>query len=313
MKKYLLALFVLGLAGTAFADSTTLPTTAPSTEPSTQAATEPAKAPDAAEPKHFLSLDGSIDITNAYFYRGYKQQEGGVIIQPNLTISFNIPQLQPDSGLSITPYIGTFNSTSTVSNSPKSPKWWFESDVFAGAKFDTGKWELDMYYQYNAYPGDVWVDTQEVDAVLSYDDGWFTQDKLHLPVAINPHVAIARELTHSDNILNGSPGTYGELGIAPEYDFTVLGHKIPVTLPVTTGVSFDHYYLDSSGNNQWFGYVSVGLKAEIPLSFISGKGFGDWKLVPSVTYTYINAESAVAANDGKHDSVVGMLSLGFSY
>jgi len=120
-------------------------------------------------------------------------------------------------------------------------------------------------------------------------------------------------LNRSDNIENGTTGTYLEFGVAPEVEVPLLGTTVTLSLPTNVGFSAANYYLDHNGNNQCFGYVSTGLKAELPLEFISGKGFGDWKLVGTVTYTRINADSAVDANDGHRDAVIGALSLQFSF
>jgi hypothetical protein len=271
-------------------------------------------APEAGEekPKHLLSLEGSIDFTHEYIYRGYKQHSGGVIMQPSLTLSLNLPELQKED-FSITPYVGTWNSTSTVTNSPHDPGWFFETDTFVGTRLESGNWSLDLYYQYSAYPGGVWTSTHEVDAVVSYDDAWFTKEKLNWPVAINPHVAIAQELNRSDNLERGPTGTYVELGVAPAIDVPLLGTTVTLSVPTNVGFSAANYYVDNGGANRCFGYVSTGLKAELPLEFLSGKGFGDWKLVGTVTYTRMNAESAIDANEGKRDGIVGAASVQFSY
>jgi hypothetical protein len=308
---------LLATSGAAFAAEAPTLTLDPTSQPETApAATEPAAEEGAAEaekPKNLISLEGGIDITHAYFFRGYKQQEDGVIMQPYVTFFLNLPQLQDVCSLTITPYVGTWNSTSTKSAGPKGPKWLFESDVFVGTKIERGDWTLDMYYQYSGYPSSVWVATQELDATLSYNDAWFTKDKLHLPSAVNPHVGYAQELNRSDNILNGAPGSYLEFGIAPSVEIPVAGIPITVSAPNTFGLSLNNFYLNDHGGNQTYGYFSTGLSIEIPLEAISGKGFGDWRLVFSGAYQRLDADSLIDANDGHRDVITGAISFRFSY
>jgi hypothetical protein len=275
---------------------------------------KPSPMPEAKEEKSksVISLDGSFDFTHEYIYRGYKQHSGGLIMQPSFTLSLNFPELQKDD-VFITLYVGTWNSTSTVTNSPHKPGWFFEADNFVGTKLESGNWSLELYYQYAAYPGGVWTSTHEIDAVLSYDDSWYTREELKLPWSINPHLSIAQELNRSDNIENGPGGTYVELGVAPALDVTLFGTTVTLSMLTNVGLSAANYYVDKNRANRCFGYISNSLKAEFPLEFLANRGLGDWSIVGTVTYVRMNAESAIDANDGKRDGIVGTIGIQFSH
>jgi hypothetical protein len=55
-----------------------------------------------------FSLTFGVDVTTAYFYRGYLQQDRGLITQPYMSIAADFGD--QNGGLSISPYIGWWNS-----------------------------------------------------------------------------------------------------------------------------------------------------------------------------------------------------------
>src|SRR5262245_31103950 len=54
-----------------------------------------------------LTLSGGVDWTTAYFFRGYNQEDTGLILQPYATITAN---LYDSDAFDVNAYIGTWNS-----------------------------------------------------------------------------------------------------------------------------------------------------------------------------------------------------------
>lgn len=84
------------------ADPISLPTEIATTQDSD------AIAPIRREPRRF-SFAAGADLTTAYFYRGYLQQDRGVIFQPYLTLSMNLGD-PTSGGWVVQPYVGWWNS-----------------------------------------------------------------------------------------------------------------------------------------------------------------------------------------------------------
>ena len=83
-------------------------------------------------------------------------------------------------------------------------------------------------------------------------------------------------------------------------------------MPLALGLSVDDYYLDSEGDNELFGYGSVGLMASLPLKLPAK--YGSWSVTGGVQYIQLFADSAEAANDGGTDyEVLGKVGLSFTY
>jgi hypothetical protein len=216
-------------------------------------------------------------------------------------LEFNIPQLQFGE-TTVTPFISTWNSLHSK-QSPRSPTWWYESDLSAGFNIEHGNWALALVYNYYGYPGGGADSTFEVGATLAYDDSEFT-DKFIKGLSLNPSISVFRELNRSGNLEATNPGTY--LGLEPSRDFEIAGHTITVSTPLMLGMGFDGYY-----GNQTFGYASAGLNFGIPLTGI--KQFGDWTLELGVAYQRLLADTTRDSNEGRADVVVGRMGIVFKY
>jgi hypothetical protein len=300
MRNLFVLLIATLVAAPAFAD--------PATQPSGVGAvrgSEVASDQAAEKPLGPLSLSGGTDFTTGYFFRGYKEQDEGLIVQPYATLTFNVPQLQKigGSGLSISPYVGTWNSIHTSNAAArKSPANWYETDMIGGVNLTDGPFTLGLVYTFYMSPSGNFRDTQELGVTVAYDDS-----KLGLlPVALNPHVGVYRELNHSANFEKQGPGTYLEVGIEPSTDVKLFGTTVTFSLPTLVGFGFDDYYGSDS-----LGYTSVGVKASVPLPFPDS--FGEWKLTASVLYLHDFADAAKASNSGHADEVIGTVGVGFSF
>lgn len=262
--------------------------------PSLARAAEEAEAPN----KGALHLAGGIDYVTDYYFRGYLQENNGLILQPYATLSVDAVT---NDQFSIVPYVGTWNSIhdeKTLTDGDLDQ--WYESDLFAGVDFVFGDFKLGGIYTLYTYPNGAFDEIHELGVKLSYNDS-----KLGLPIALNPYVAWYWETSDK----NGEEDQYAEVGIAPAVPIGKSG--LTLSFPVTVGLSPDGYYLESDGGNEFLGYGTVGAFATLPLPIPSR--YGNWSLTGGVTYIYLFSDSTEASNNGDDDDFIGKVGLAFTY
>jgi hypothetical protein len=251
-----------------------------------------------------LSLAGGVDLTTAYFFRGYNQEDQGVIVQPYMNLYFKLSESEKNP---ITGYIGTWNSlhSEKTLGDDGSFETWYESDLYGGVDFGLGGgFTLGGIYTMYTYPGGAFDTIEEVGVKLSFDD----TDKIGLPFALKPYVGVYFETTDK----NGTEDTYLEFGIAPTV-YTInkdSDHAIALSVPVTVGASLDDYYFDDDGDDTFLGYVSVGLAGSMPIA--SGP-YGAWSLNGSVTWMQLIADGLQAANHDDDYEIIGKIGVSFTY
>lgn len=270
--------------------------------PLQRVAANPAEPKEAAGRKQQspLTLDGGVDVASAYYFRGYKVENRGVIVQPYATLHLNAVQTDD---VSISPYVSTWNSVHSEAGDAADWEHWFECDVIGGVSISRDGWTLSASYNLYLYPDANARQTDEVGVILAYDDTDLAARLLPgLPAgfAFNPHVGYYREVRDR----NGSEDSYLEAGLEPRWPIP----ETPWTLsaPALLGMSLDGAYTTADGHNSPFGYVSGGLKASYKLD-------DHWSLNAAVAYIHLWADSAVRANDDSRHVVVGTAGVGFSF
>ena len=304
MKRFLWSLALTAAATVAAALAT------PSHVLAQDATTQPAVTaePEAYDPNPgALTLTGGLDWTTAYFFRGYNQEDTGLILQPYATIT---AALVSNDNFTLNGYVGTWNSfhdkkTAASGNGNSS---WYESDLFGGLDFVFGKFTIGTVYTFYTYPNGAFHTIQEIGFKVAYDDTDFMKDK-GIGFGLKPYAAVYFETDDG----NGTEDSYLEFGITPSFGVgNVAGKPVTIAVPVVLGCSIDDYYLDSSGDNEFFGYGSVGLFASIPLGE-TGK-FGTWTLTGGVQFIELFADSAEIVNDGgKSNEFLGKVGVSFAY
>ena len=251
-----------------------------------------------------LTLTGGVDWTSSYFFRGYNQEDTGLILQPYATLTAN---LYDTDAFDINLYGGvwnSFHSRKTLADEP-GPSAWYESDAFVGTDFIIGKFTIGAIYTFYMYPNGAFETIQELGFKLSYDDT-DTMKNMGVNFALKPYVGVYIETDDG----NGTEDTYAEIGIGPSFALGNTG--ITLAVPVALGLSIDDYYLDSSGDNEVFGYGSISLLGSIPIPMPAK--YGAWTLTAGVQYIQLFADSAEAANDGGTDyELLGKVGISFAY
>ena len=268
-----------------------------------------------AEPNQgAITFDAGADIVTQYIFRGIEQEDSGFIFQPYIELSTNVFETED---MSLDFYGGNWNSwhseeTGTDADGTSSPEWWYESDLYAFLSFSAFDWwTFEAGYVGYFYPSGTADDIHEFNFSVAFDDSWLWEEYAGFEFALKPYFLLATEFDDR----GGSNDTYGEFGIEPSYT-VIESEDYPVTLsmPVTLGLSLNDYYLDDTGDDETFGYVSVGFMAGTELSFIPAE-YGAWSASAGYTIYFLNDDIVTPLiNDTQEDiEHVGSLSVSMSY
>ena len=255
-----------------------------------------------------VSFSGGIDFTTAYFYRGYNQEDQGLIAQPYANLYFKAVD---NESMKVTPYVGIWNSLHsehTLSNPGGGPDAWYESDFLAGVDVAFKEFTVGLVYTAYTYPGGAFESIEELGVKFAWDDTEFQKGKIGF--ALKPYAAVYAETSDG----NGSEDWYAELGVAPGvYTFNKESeYPMAISVPITVGLSLKDYYFDDGGDEEILGYISVAGVVSVPLKFIPSD-YGSWNAVGSVQYLYLNAEGLQSANHGDDWELIGKVGLAFAY
>ncbi len=185
-------------------------------------------------------------------------------------------------------------------------KRWYEEDVSVGLSAVCGKFTFGGTYLWETSPNHAFETVEELDLSVAYDDS-----ELLGAFKLNPNVLLALETGSATADTFGPAGAYLQLGISPGFDVHLdRDTPVSITFPVSVGFSLSNYFQDSTGNNDAFGFASVGVKAAMPLPV--SKGLGKWTLSVGANELFLG--SACATFNDDHDTAfVATASLGIAY
>lgn len=278
-----------------------LSTTA-STWARTDAPEEPAAPAEADVPKDSpVSLELGLGVTTAYFYHGFNQEDGGLIVQPSATLTL---RLFENDDLLVEGSLGTWSSlhaqkTGAASRSDLG-EWWYEADVSGGLCLSVGPLCLSTTYCVFASPSDAFATLQELDLSVELDDSehlgeWALFPSLTIGIETDGQAADGDEL-----------GTYAEVGISPGFSLEVAETEVELAFPLGVGVSLSQYYQNEEGDDEFFGYATAGITASVPL--------GDSGCVASVGVSVLLlGDHAAELNNGTDAQVIGTLGLRWNF
>ena len=260
---------------------------------------QPAFAQDEAVSASRLHFSASVDVTTAYFFRGFLQENQGLILQPAAGLTID---LYSQDGFTLSTTIGTWNSihseaTGAVSTDT-SVEHWYESDLYASLTATWDKWTLDATYIWYFSPSDAFETISELIVSASFDDSDYLG-----AWALAPTVTLAFET--GSNYADGADsdrGIYLGLSVGPRFE-TSLGENHPLTIsfPIEVGLSLDDYYQDAVGDDDFFGYASVGVRfdTDIPLS----AEFGAWSTFFSVNALFLGDNLEAVNSDDSFELI----------
>jgi hypothetical protein len=274
---------------------------------------------DGLEIEPAYSVTAGVSFVTEYFFRGISQgpanQEGlfngGLIAQPY--VELGIPILVPEGReFALSATVGQWNSFGSEQTG-SGPSNWYESDLYAGLAFETGDLGIAAFYTFYTSPNGSFSTVQEValgaDYGLTFGDDPESEEDFIVELGLS--ALIAAEI---DNTAAGiDEGIYLELGVEPSFEVEVSGVEEPVALsfPVTLGFGLQDYYFDDTGDDEIFGYVSVGAAASFPLPVPAR--YGAWTITPSVEGLFLSADSLQAGNNDDDVLLIGALTAEFSF
>lgn len=265
------------------------------------------KVEEATESESPFGLSLTLDYTTGYYFRGFVQEDTGLILQPGLTLNYTIAETDD---YSLGAYAGVWNSFhSQETGEDTTDGWkesWYEIDYFGGLTLGVGKWEFGASYIVYTSPNNAWEHVEEIDLSASFDDSEYLG-----AWTMRPRTLLAFET--GSNCTDGAdarPGTYLEFGIAPGPDATFGETTVEFRFPVTVGLSLHEYYEDGDGNDDTFGFAQFGAKAGIPLNMPSG--MGDWTLNAGVSLLVLG-QNMRDYNEGDGHEFIGTIGLAVDF
>jgi hypothetical protein len=253
-----------------------------------------------------ISLVGGFDFTNAYMFRGLRQDDTRVIMFPFVEASVDLHDGQ-GSIEDVALLVGSWNSlhTGAAGLRGSSGKLWYESRFYSGAAFTVSP-GLTVAGTYTAYPSpnNSFSTVKEVGIRVSADDritpGGFV---------LRPHALVAFEMDTDPGIGQadggGEAGTYLEVGVAP--GISDLGFAL--TIPIKLGMSLDDYY-ELGGEDHPFGFLSLGAIASVPIGRTTS--YGSWNVHGGLEFQSLG-DTPEAFNGGDQSKLIGFVGVGFTY
>ncbi|MFT5423833.1 MAG: hypothetical protein ACI89L_001622 [Phycisphaerales bacterium] len=250
-----------------------------------------------------LYVGFGVEYTTAYYSRGFLYEDNGLILQPYLDLSLDVIRTE-DSTISLT--MGTWSSyqdeATEAGTTDSFREDWYESDLYIGASLSTGNWYLEVDYYWYTSPSDAWDTIEEIYFSAAYDDS----DDLGA-WSLQPTAILAIEV--GENANDGyHKGTYLQLGVSPGFTLEEgTFESWEITFPVSVGLSLGNYYEGDSGENDFFGFASVGATASLPLDL--DESWGSWYFYAGVQALFLG-ETASSWNDD--DDTDAILTVGLS-
>lgn len=251
------------------------------------------------------SAEVTLDYVTQYFFRGYEQLDSdqGIVLQPGASFTIDVVD-------DVTATVGTWGSIHTdTPGAGSNPSSWYEQDVFASLDATMGDFTAGVGLTYYTYPSNAAnVDITELNLSVGYDDSELLGD-----FSFNPYIAVAIEL---HNTAAADENAYLEIGGA--FALPTEGTAIEAwswEVPVVLGLSIDNYYADASGEDEFFGFLSVGVSGSIPLSELIGSDeyVGAWDLTVGLNLLFLNSDVVMTDNrDDTSDNMQLVGSIGIS-
>ena len=280
---------------TAFAQDTETATPAPSATPEQ---VQPGSGAEEPKPENALDVHGlvTIDVPTHYISRGLVLEDQGFIVQPGLELDFTLFESEGASVSKGIFFAGIWNSLhgrhtdaglatadpDTGDRPPVTTDIWYEFDWYTGVAFDIADFNLNLSYWEFISPNQGFGTSKNVQAKLSYNDTGLWNDGGDSGFALKPYGIVFVE-TGGKAGSGSEEGIYVELGVEPTV-FTLGSdgsYPLALSVPAKVGLGFSDFYEEDEA----LGFISVGLKASVPLAFMPAR-YGAWSASAGVYYYY---------------------------
>lgn len=240
------------------------------------------------------------DAVSTYIFRGYEQEDSGLIIQPYVEVGTPLG----DSGLDLV--VGQWNSlhSKQTGESGNGPGAWYESDFYAGVTYAMDQFTFGGMFTGYYSPNNAFRDIEELAFTVAYDDSDYLGEW-----AVTPYAMLAIETRDA----GGSEDIYLELGGELGAPFVAQENMgdISLSFPFAIGLSIDDYYQDAGGDNEFWGFLAVGAAASMPLNFLPAE-YGSWGASAGLDLVVVNDDANLLDN-GDDFALVLSVGIGMEY
>ncbi len=247
-----------------------------------------------------LTFGAGADVVSTYMFRGFEQEDSGLIIQPWVEVGAPLG----DTGVDLT--IGTWQSIHSAGTGAdgNGTSRWYESDLYISAGYTINdQFAVSATFTGFYSPNGAFSDIEEIAFGVEYDDSEIFGD-----YAFAPYALLAIETRDA----GGSEDVYLELGGAFSA-FFIESEDLPVELsfPFALGLSVDDYYTDGDGDNELFGFLKVGVAASMPLDFIPAD-YGVWSASAGLDLYFVNDDAGLL-DSGDDFEVAALVGVSMEY
>ncbi|MBM3974281.1 MAG: hypothetical protein FJ301_09310 [Planctomycetes bacterium] len=271
-----------------------------------------------------------FDVTSQYFFRGIRQASDGLILQPWAEVGWSLIDGNDSlRGLELT--LGTWNSLQ--SDTPNAADGsWYEGRGYIDLTASVGeKWTFGMRYTAYGNPNgggtyeqatEGFGTVQEFAFRAQLDDRGYLGELIES--GLQPYALLAletageREYYFVDpNSIDANGGVYAEFGITPSFNTSIGDDDLRLYVPIKLGLSVSDYYQDTStGKDEHFGYLDVGVEIRQPLKFLPHR-MGPWQAVVGLHFLLLgdNCEERNKSTDAPSvsgDELEFILNIGLS-
>ena len=249
----------------------------------------PAQAQDDPNPGA-LTIAGAIDFTNAYMFRGIRQETDNLITWPYFDLGLAL--YSGEGGLkSVGVNFGTWNSLHRGPSGSEgfNRKLWYESDFYAtlGLGFGGGVSLGTTWTSYTS-PNNMFSTVKEIAFKVSVDDSGRLGKAAVRPYALIGFEVDVNGIGQGQADAGSKKGKYLELGVAPGYSASRASLSVPIKLGLSAGDYYEICTARCSDPNPVyeddpFGYFSIAGVVTVPFTSAPTK-FGTWNVHGGVEF-----------------------------
>lgn len=239
-----------------------------------------------------------LDVPSQYFYRGIANQTEGSIVQSFADFSLDFYRA---ADFTISATMGTWESVhgedSAASATDRAVRHWFESDVYAGIAASVDNWVVDARYYWYTSPSGAFGTIEEVYFSVAYDDTELMGDW-----SLQPTAVLTFETSQEQADGGTARGSYLQLGVSPGVSWDMTEKTaIDFSFPVTVGLSASNFYEGPNGENDFFGFASIGAEAAYALPIDAS--WGAWSISAGVQMLLLGDAASAINNDDSSEFI----------